>query len=78
MQMGRSMLLDHKPPPLRSRDLGLAAGLRGLFEIPFLSIDGEAFWSHGSIPKDNKDMLWHGNKNPEPKPSISVEVPEFI
>src|ERR1700681_3750622 len=49
MQLLGGMLLDPEPPPLRRRDLGLAAGLGGLFEIPFLSIDGEVLGSHESI-----------------------------
>ena len=50
MQPARVMLLNDKMPPLRGRDLGLAAGLRGLFEIALVSIGGQVFEGHGSIP----------------------------
>jgi hypothetical protein len=40
------MLLDHEPAPLRGGHLGLAAGLRGLFEIAFFPVGGEALFDH--------------------------------
>ncbi len=51
MQPGRSVLLDHEPPAPGRRYPGLAARLRGFFEIPLFSVGGEVFERHGAIPR---------------------------
>jgi hypothetical protein len=63
MQARRVMLLDHEAPLLRRLHGRVAAGLRGLFEIPLFSVGGEVSQGHDKT-RTNENAAAYDNEGP--------------
>ena len=76
VQPGRGMLLDHEATPLRGRDFRLARRLRGLLEVPLLSINGEVSQRHDQIPRQYSVSFRTTAAAQQPKHLRAIGVPE--